>query len=45
VDAAFTADRCKGHFASHRQRIRDAYVTRCRALGVEPLWELPEVSS
>jgi len=39
-EAHFAADRCKGHFESHRRRIRAAYEQRVRACGVEPLWEV-----
>ena len=38
LDSAFAADRCKGHFESHRARIREAYEARSRAAGVEPVW-------
>jgi hypothetical protein len=39
--AGFSADRCKGHFVSHRRRIRDAYEARCRMYGTEPMWTIP----
>ena len=35
-EAAFTADRCKGHLDGHRMRIRAAYEARLGALGLEP---------
>lgn len=38
LDSAFGPDRCKGHFLSHRARIRRAYEHRSRAAGVEPVW-------
>lgn len=38
ADTAFAVDRCKGHFESHRARIRVAYEQRARSAGVEPLW-------
>jgi hypothetical protein len=37
-EAAFGPDRCKGHFDSHRSRIRGEYEARVGAAGVEPLW-------
>lgn len=37
-EAAFGPDRCKGHFEAHGARIREAYLARVRALGVEPRW-------
>jgi hypothetical protein len=37
-EAAFSPDWCKGHLDGHGSRIRIAYETRARQLGVEPLW-------
>ncbi|MFN8621974.1 MAG: hypothetical protein U0869_14685 [Chloroflexota bacterium] len=38
AEAAYTADRCKGHVHGHADRIRDAYKARVTALGLEPGW-------
>jgi hypothetical protein len=37
-EAGFTPDWCKGHLDGHGARIRVAYETRVRTLGLEPLW-------